>query len=634
MSKCLDCGGSVVWSEVAISNICISCGTLTDPSQRVLANNDDLLDSQYLNPSAPNTLKRLRGGSSWALAGQSREARVRNNTLTMHEFIKSLTQTLSVNGLSPRVCNLFDQAMKTTQFKWGTKAKTVAGACLSIALRESGRPDFLKDIAFLIEQSDINLKRTLSSVLSALNITLTSSSPAQFLTTLQSHLSSILQSPVESCGLKISVLSELKSLSIHSAVETARLFIDILSRSASEPNIYQLSPAAFACAIFIMSLEAEKRGSLSHLADISASFAGSCAVAKVTVMNRYQALHEEVSKWIKEVEWLDSYQKSSQRAKASKRQLCARGLKDALNWKHGRWKNRVEEHGKPDIHSQLTDIDSELESETDSYPSYTNKNEDRQPSRKKKKVHSSIRNGAHFLLNPLDTSVSASSSNVATSTSYHPQGASSSRNRITVNPFMTSSYLLSTLTLVPETRLPSRLQQLSVARGGANADVIFDDELLAEGEWETMLRTPEEMRILEQRWRDDGILDAIENVNSTALQKHETRRRKEKETQARTESLDIDTAQHPVSKRINLEALSSFMLNSGDEFDLDSSEKLGLEFLEDDLGDKGADDEIIILNEGNAFHPAPEMGTGYEITIDDWRPASPGLDNSFDDYYL
>lgn len=81
MSKCSECAGAVVWNEDASSNICISCGSLTDPSQRVLANNDDQLDSQYFNPSAPNSLKRLRGGSSWALAGESKEARVKNNTV-------------------------------------------------------------------------------------------------------------------------------------------------------------------------------------------------------------------------------------------------------------------------------------------------------------------------------------------------------------------------------------------------------------------------------------------------------------------------------------------------------------------------------------------------------------------------
>lgn len=79
MSRCSECEGSVVWNEDAASNICTSCGTLTDPSQCVLTNSHDPLDSQYFNPSAPNTLKRLRGGSSWNIAGQSKEVRLKNN---------------------------------------------------------------------------------------------------------------------------------------------------------------------------------------------------------------------------------------------------------------------------------------------------------------------------------------------------------------------------------------------------------------------------------------------------------------------------------------------------------------------------------------------------------------------------
>ncbi|KAJ3738839.1 hypothetical protein DFH05DRAFT_1408369 [Lentinula detonsa] len=633
MTRCAECGGCVVWNEDASSNTCTTCGTLTDPSQRVLSNIDDQLDSQYFNTSAPNTLKRLRGGSSWALAGQSKEARVRNNTLTMHEFIKSLTLTLSVSGLSPRACNLFDQAMRTKQFKWGIKAKTVAGACLSIALRESGRPDSLKDMAFLVEQGDVNLKRTLSSVLSALNINLSSNIPAQFLITLQSHLLSILQSPVESCGIKVSLWSELKPLSIHSGVETARLFIDVLSHSTSESSNLQHPPAATACAVFIMSLEAEKRAPLSRLADISAYFADSCTVAKAAVMKRYQALNDEVSRWVKEVEWLDSYQKSSQRAKASKRLLCARGLKDVLNWKH-----RIEAERRHDSDLPLNTVDSDSETEMDPSQDIPSPiNTELRPARKRRKIHSAITTGTHFLLDPLDVHPSSSNTSVP-STACYPRGVFRSPNWTTAESSMTSSYLLSSISFADTRVLPSRLQQLSVVRGGADADVILDDELFAEGEWETIQRTPEEMRNLKQRWRDDGILDAIEKASS--LQQLETRSRNEKATPAHTKT-SPDTVRRPASKRINLEAFSSFMHNPDDEFgqmvNLDASEILGLEILEDDMDDKGADDEIIVHDEGNeagAFCTASEPGIGDEITVDDWRPPSPGLDNSLDDYYL
>ncbi|KAJ3977177.1 hypothetical protein EV361DRAFT_788902 [Lentinula raphanica] len=645
MSRCSECGGSVLWNEDASSNICTTCGTLTDPSQRVLADNGDQVDSQYFNPYAPNTLKHLRGGSSWALTGQSKEARIKNNTvcgfisphvcfrLTMHEFIKSMTLTLSVSGLSSRVCNLFDQAMRTTQFKWGTKAKAVAGACLSIALRESGRPDYLKDIAFLVEQTDVNLKRTLSSVLSALNLPLPSSNPAQFLITLQSHLQSILQSPVETCGINVSLWSELKLLSIHQAVETSRLFIDVLSRSTFETSLIRCSPAATACAIFIMSLETEKRGPLSCLAAICTCFADLCTVAKVAVMKRYQTLNEEVSRWIKEVEWLDSYPKTSQRTKVSKRLICARGLKDVLNWRTSLLENSFETGGKPNLTPQMNNSEYVLDIEQPSSQDIpSSDDEDLQSSRKRRRVHSAITTGTHFLLNPLGASSSRQTS--TTFTSCHLQGVSPSLKRDSPESSMTYSYLLSCASFSDTRVLPSRLQQLSIARGGA--DVVHDDELLAEGEWEAIQRTPEEMRHLEQRWRDDGVLDAIEKARS--LQQLGTRKRKAKEFQGEPSP---DMVRHSASKRIDLEALSSFMLDSdegyGQVFDLNASELLGLEMFDDDMDDKGSDDETIVYNEGNeagAFHAASEPGIGDEITVDDWRPPSPGSANPLDDYYL
>lgn len=498
----------------------------------------------------------------------------------------------------------------------------VAGACLCIAMRESGRPDSLKDIAFLLERSDTSVKRTLSSVLRALNLTLTRTGPAQFFPTLQSHLHSILQSPVESSGLNISLYSELKSVSVQSATETARLFVDTLARFSPETSLSQLSPAALACAILILSLEAEKRSALSHLADISTSFANRCQVAKATVMQRYKALQDEVAKWTEEVRWLDSYQKSSKQAKVSKRLLCARSLKDALNWKSSLWKKRVEKEGKLNVEPHLNNVDSDSESECSSswdVSSSNAKSEDSQPSRKKRKVvHSAIADGAHFLLDPVHSSLSRRASKVSSSTASLGTTALSNRT----DAFTMSCYLLSVPSFISSTRtIPSRLQQLSVARG--SSDVILDDELLAEGEWETIQRSPEEMERLEQRWRDEGLLDVLEKASSAALKKHEARNR----ARASEQNLAMGT-RHRTSKRINLEALAQFM-RSGDEsdqmFDLDI---LGLEVLEDEKTDDEYEEEGYIHGTSNAY------GAQDELTVDDWRPCSPGLDKSFDDYYL
>lgn len=540
----------------------------------------------------------------------------------MHELIKSLSLTLSVPGLSPRVCILFNQAMGTTQFQWGTKARMVAGACLSIALRESGRPDSLKDIAYLLERSDLSLKRTLSSILAALNLTLTPTGPTQFLPTLQSHLHSILQLPVESSGLNISLYSELKPLSIQSATETSRLFIDILARFSPETSLLQLSSAAVACAVFILSLEAEKRGSFSNLADISTLFANRCQVAKTTVMNRYKSIQDEVAKWTEEVEWLDSHQKSSNRAKIARRLLCARGLKDALSWKSSLWKKRVEAENKRNLEPLPNSSHSDPESGSSSSrlqgaTSTIAKSESMQPSRKKRKVaHSAVVDAAQFLLDPVNGPLSRRSSKFMTASSA----------KASPDAFTMSCYVLSdTSSLSNGCSMPSRLQQLSATRGGS--DVILDDELLAEGEWESIERNPEEVKSLERRWRDEGIFDHLEKASSVASKKHESRKRVG--GCGVTENLTSGT-RPPGSKRINLEALSQFML-AGDApnhmFDLDM---LGLEILEDK--DEKDEEE----HEEENTYDASDVYVGAEegLMIDDWRPCSPGLDEPFDDYYL
>lgn len=91
MTRCGECGGSITWDEDVFSNICVSCGTLQDPSQSVLATHLDQHDNsarQY-NPlwdaAASTTLKSFRGRNGWDLAGQGKEARDKKNTVcTFH----------------------------------------------------------------------------------------------------------------------------------------------------------------------------------------------------------------------------------------------------------------------------------------------------------------------------------------------------------------------------------------------------------------------------------------------------------------------------------------------------------------------------------------------------------------------
>jgi len=96
---CLECGGPTVWDDAAASDICTSCGRLTDPDQVLLTTHDFHLESALHNPdglilrdpSGPNILK---SRSSYTLAGQGQSARDHKNAVCRTEF---MGQTRKVN---------------------------------------------------------------------------------------------------------------------------------------------------------------------------------------------------------------------------------------------------------------------------------------------------------------------------------------------------------------------------------------------------------------------------------------------------------------------------------------------------------------------------------------------------------
>ena len=65
----------------------------------------------------------------------------------MYEFIRTLAGRLSCQSSVSRSQAVFDQAMAKGNFRWGRKAKLLAGASLAIALREANKSDSLRDIA-------------------------------------------------------------------------------------------------------------------------------------------------------------------------------------------------------------------------------------------------------------------------------------------------------------------------------------------------------------------------------------------------------------------------------------------------------------------------------------------------------
>jgi transcription factor IIIB 90 kDa subunit len=85
--SCNECGSTTIWDDDVGSAVCTSCGSLTDPSQSVLTSThwghqNDATDSSLWEPS-PTTLKSLRSGNNWDLAGQGKESRDKKNMVNL-----------------------------------------------------------------------------------------------------------------------------------------------------------------------------------------------------------------------------------------------------------------------------------------------------------------------------------------------------------------------------------------------------------------------------------------------------------------------------------------------------------------------------------------------------------------------
>ncbi|THU92173.1 hypothetical protein K435DRAFT_726353 [Dendrothele bispora CBS 962.96] len=587
--QCKECENTTVWNEDAGSLICTSCGSLADPSQSVLTDQLDLSSS-----SQPST---LRSTFNWHLTGESKQAAWTRNTLSIHAFIKSLASSLSVSGLAPRASTLFDQAMGTGHFRWGTKAKLVAGACLSVALRESKLPESLRDIAILLELDHVKLTRTLASVANALHLSLVPNQPSEYLATLQMHLVSALQVSGEPSDLPPAARAELKCIPIQAAVETARSLSGLLPHFYKQGFI-QLPPASAACAILVLCLEAEARTSLSRLGDIATFFATRCHIGKGLVMNHYKLLQDEVAKWIEELEWLRPYTKTGIRAKVSKRLIVARGLKEVISWKDEIWKKKLED-ARPVVPKDLSD-DQDLNEGLDvqcQIDDFDVKLQIRPF--KKRRLNSHLRNATQFLVEPLHTPIPTS---MVPFSNDRDLPASGSQVKTDFLPL--TSYLLSVPnSVVTSQRLPTRLQILSVARGGEAA--ILDEELFAPGEFEAIQRSTQERTDLEQIWRSDGTWECMEGDRRE--EKRHLRRRRDKGTQME-------------SARINREALALFMDNMG--LESEKSEFIGLEYAFED-GDEKEDEENPELSAYPGLDGSKVPQPGDEEVVDDWRPLSP-----------
>jgi transcription factor IIIB subunit 2 len=400
----------------------------------------------------------------------------------MHRYIKAISSSLSVPGLSPRAITLFSQAMLRGQYRWGRKAKLAAGAALAIALRESHRADSLRDIAFLMEETPSSLSHSFANMVSLLRLSLSPVDPAQHFPSLQSHLSALLH-PLQPPTLVPALLcSIILPLQLSNVIRTATSLSQILVHQGPVLSLNSLPTPPTACAILLLSLECEARISLPNVGDLAHLLGQRFGLSTAVVMGRYKLVQDLVEEWIRELPWLDQFeptQAGKGRSKVAKRVVVARGLKDVVQFQAEIWKKKLEALPKPTVEFEFDDHDGDSESVS------AIQREHLDNPRKRRKT-CALDSASQFLLDPI------SSSNIAPDIMpTSPSVVNVFSGSTTASALPLTAYLLgaSSTSLSPSAP-PTRLQLLVAERGGSNE--ISDDELFFDGELEGLIRTAEE----------------------------------------------------------------------------------------------------------------------------------------------
>ncbi|KAJ7694226.1 hypothetical protein B0H17DRAFT_476508 [Mycena rosella] len=458
MPACKHCGAPTVVDDAGV--VCTNCAELAEPSLIVLTSDIDYPAATTYDGWNPVSLKTVRTGRNRYLSGQGKEVRDNKNLDDMHWFIKNLARAAFVSGTTERAYHLFAQAMKSGQYRWGRTAKLVAGACISIALRETNRPEMFPDLALLLSQKILSLTRAFSSVVLVLELKLPSSEPKSHVSSLQAHLSAALEDSAES-DIPPSVIAAIRPLPSNAVLVTATSLSDLLASSDPPSALARLPAPPTACAVLIWAIEAEARTTLA-LSDLAAFLGSKCNVSRPIVMSRYKVIQDELIERIDNIDWLDHYDPSSGkrgRAKISRRMVVARGLKAAIDAERECRREKLNAVRRPDRgggEGGESDSDDPQSAAPESRP------------RKRRRLHA-LQEATRFLLNPLSGALPASFFTTPSSTRSLPL----------------PTYLLTSSLSMRRDKLPSRLQLLSVTRGGSAPTRSKMTSSLTKGSWRT-----------------------------------------------------------------------------------------------------------------------------------------------------
>lgn len=441
------------------------------------------------------------------------------------------------------------------------------------------------------------------SVTSALNIKLVHIDPTSHLTLLRNHVASILQNP--SLGiLPDALLTKLDPLVLSKVDQTARSLANRLAHLS--PEIVEHSSQPTACAVYIIALEAAARAALPNLGDLAHCLASKCSIGRSIVLKRYQALEDIILSAMEQLPWLAKYQQSNGRSKVAKRVVVARGVEDVIQWYDNNWKKSIEHSGRPTV---VLQVDGQEDSASDEEGSLT-----LEPLLKRRKKQHGLDAAAQFLLDPLNAPLPTSSheAGIPVDTSLsNPHAAFLSHLPLT-------SYILASPTFCLSLKAqPTRLQLLSVARGGSGTQEIVDDELFDPIEWASLWRSEEETKELEA----SGMFDLPESQRLAQQEKSKATRRKRKRDAEKTPST-----------KLNMDAFAQFMID--DDSKIDEEQLLGLDSLsdtdefmfEDNIHVEKHEPYDDFQSNGSSRAPLRLLSRSRDsgaVILEDWRPPSP-----------
>ncbi|KAG9004855.1 hypothetical protein FRB94_002023 [Tulasnella sp. JGI-2019a] len=358
---CSECQGTIEYVQDVLCYICVSCGVMNlDHNQYELHTSYN--DTQAMTWKAPD-VPHAHVTHGKGPGGPEKEERWIKNAVAAYGFIRSVLRRMDYEGLYDRVMGLFGAMMQKEGFKWGRTSSTrIIGACVFIAIRESGRGgETVQSVAAVVDVPTPKLSRMLIRTLRALNMKLPTADALGHVPRLLKLVSDAQSNP-QSSKLPMALLGFLSDLSLHSVHNLAR---NIQYVSDSVHLTHNRTPPPVACALVIMAMEGEAGRAAPCLPHLMGFLSEGTGANSKTVSDRYIEFQTLISEWKLELPWLTTSAKPHRKRKTPQREEHASLIKDIVCFQEELWRRRQENERSPELSASSSQATSPLRLELD-----------------------------------------------------------------------------------------------------------------------------------------------------------------------------------------------------------------------------------------------------------------------------